>query len=98
MLSSARYGLPPPPVPRIQAPIASDSTSSTDTGRSGAIGRVCYPAAVVAQTSNATLTSEAAMKTAPRLLVGLRTFTFVTAGAAVPAPAVERRAGKKGLR
>src|SRR5690348_13217342 len=28
MLSNPRYGLPPPPVPRIQAPTASDSMSS----------------------------------------------------------------------
>src|ERR1700694_4736144 len=33
MLSSARYGLPPPPVPRIQAPMARLSISSTVTGR-----------------------------------------------------------------
>ena len=35
MLSSARYGLPPPPVPRIQAPMARLSISSTPTGRIG---------------------------------------------------------------
>src|SRR5580693_4249275 len=29
MLRSPRYGLPPPPVPRIQAPTASASTSSS---------------------------------------------------------------------
>src|SRR5215470_10190872 len=33
MLSSARYGLPPPPVPRIQAPMASLSISSKVMGR-----------------------------------------------------------------
>src|SRR6266478_8404782 len=33
MLSSARYGLPPPPVPRIQAPMARLSISSSVTGR-----------------------------------------------------------------
>src|SRR5437667_2627852 len=33
MLRSPQYGLPPPPVPRIQAPIASDSISSAETGR-----------------------------------------------------------------
>src|SRR3989338_2426457 len=38
MLRSARYGLPPPPVPRIHAPIARDSISAAETGRSGAIG------------------------------------------------------------
>src|SRR5713226_6426801 len=32
MLSSARYGLPPPPVPRIQAPMARLSISSAATG------------------------------------------------------------------
>src|SRR4029077_7194641 len=52
MVRSAREGLPPPPVPRIQAPIASDSISSAETGRSDAIEAVCYPAA-----------AEAAMKT-----------------------------------
>src|SRR5262245_32866646 len=31
--SSARYGLPPPPVPRIQAPMAIDSISPSVTGR-----------------------------------------------------------------
>src|SRR4029078_1851570 len=44
MLSSAGEGRPPPPVPRIQAPIASDSISSAETGRSEAIEGVCYPA------------------------------------------------------
>src|SRR5712691_13390965 len=33
MLSRARYGLPPPPVPRIQAPMARLSISSAPTGR-----------------------------------------------------------------
>src|SRR6266436_9239188 len=32
MLSRARYGLPPPPVPRIQAPMARLSISSAATG------------------------------------------------------------------
>src|ERR1700687_882536 len=35
MLSSARYGLPPPPVPRIQAPMARLSISSAVTGLIG---------------------------------------------------------------
>src|ERR1700693_1489599 len=35
MLSSARYGLPPPPVPRIQAPMARLSISSAATGLIG---------------------------------------------------------------
>src|SRR4030095_5602428 len=35
MLSSARYGLPPPPVPRIQAPMARLSISSKVTGLIG---------------------------------------------------------------
>src|SRR6266550_1818684 len=35
MLSSARYGLPPPPVPRIQAPMARLSISSPPTGLMG---------------------------------------------------------------
>src|SRR3990167_4334703 len=35
MLSSARYGLPPPPVPRIQAPMARLSISSAPTGLIG---------------------------------------------------------------
>src|SRR5438093_454931 len=54
MLSSARYGLPPPPVPRIQAPIASDSISAAETGRR-VIGSVCYPPAIAMQTGRLTM-------------------------------------------
>src|SRR6516162_8035765 len=50
MFRSARYGLPPPPVPRIQAPIASDSISAAETGRR-AIGSVCYPPAIAMRTA-----------------------------------------------
>src|SRR5947208_16360333 len=71
MLRSARYGLPPPPVPRIQAPIASDSISSAETGRSEAIEGVCYPAA-----------AEAAMKTTRALLVVVALCTFVSGASA----------------
>src|SRR5215467_9950078 len=84
MFRRARYGLPPPPVPRIQAPMASDSISAAETGRR-AIGSVCYPPAIAMQMP---YTSESIMR------------VFVTAMLAVlvamsPASAFERVGDRK---
>src|SRR5580765_917366 len=102
MFRSARYGLPPPPVPRIQAPIASDSISAAETGRR-AIGSVCYPPAIAMQTRWCALQAVAGpglrrlrcaheSRSAMRVLV---TAVLAVLLAATPAPAFERVGDRK---
>src|SRR5258705_6406120 len=70
MFRSARYGLPPPPVPRIQAPMASDSISAAETGRR-AIGSVCYPTAIAMQTRRSSVTQRVLLTAVLAVLVAM---------------------------
>src|SRR5258705_1979675 len=83
MFRSARYGLPPPPVPRIQAPTAKDSISAAETGRR-AIGSVCYPPAIAMQTRRSSVATRVLVTAALAVLI-----------AASPAPAFERAGDRK---
>src|SRR6185369_170324 len=83
MFRRARYGLPPPPVPRIQAPMASDSISAAETGRR-TIESVCYPPAIAMQTRRSSVGERVLLTAVLAVLVAMS-----------PAAAFERAGDRK---